>query len=112
MYVSRYTPTTFKSFNFPQEDEMSFANPSQTRTFKIVNDGNFTDDDMKWIGALSNVSVVSLQKKIIRVRTELDDAVPEIVDSITKRYCNSSTPKLTPLFCVFVQPPVKHKNYS
>ncbi len=89
---------------------MSFANPSQTRTFKIVPNGNFADDDMKWIGALSNVSVVTLQKNSVRVRTEFEDAVPGIVDSITKRYCNSSKPKLNPLFCVYVHPTPKRKN--
>ena len=88
---------------------MYYNNTFQTRTFKIVKDSNFADDDMKWIGALSNVSVVTLQKNSIRVRTEIEDAVSEIVDSITKRYCNSLKPKLTPLFCVFVHPPVKHK---
>ncbi len=92
---------------------MSFINPSQTRTFKIVEDGNFDNDDMKWIKSLSNVSVVSLQKNTIMVRTEFEDAVPEIVDSITKRYCNSSKPKLNPLFCTNVQPPPpKHKGYQ
>lgn len=88
---------------------MYYNNTFQIRTFKIVENGNFADDDMKWIGALSNVSVVTLQKNSIRVRTELEDAVTGIVDSITKRYCNSSKPKLTPLFCVYVHPPVKHK---
>jgi hypothetical protein len=88
---------------------MSWINPSQTRTFKIVKDANFADDDMKWIGALSNVSVVTLEKNFIRVRTELEDAVPGIVDSITKRYCNSSNPKLNALFCVYVHPTPKHK---
>jgi hypothetical protein len=91
---------------------MSFANPSQTRTFKIVDNSNFAKDDLKWIRSLSNVSVVSLQEKTIRVRTELEDAIPGIVDSITKRYCNSSKPKLNALFCVYVHPPVKHKTYS
>jgi len=65
-----------------------------------------------WIGSLLNVSVVTQQKKTIRVRTELEDAVPGIVDSINKRYCNSSKPKLCPLFCVYVHPPVKHRNCS
>ena len=84
-----------------QEDAMSCNNYSQTRTFKIVENSNFADDDLKWIGSLSHVSVVTLQKKSIRVRTELEDAIPEIVDSINKRYCNSSKPKLCPLFCTY-----------
>jgi hypothetical protein len=87
---------------------MSYNDSTQTRTFKIVKDGNFADDDMKWIGALAHVSVVSLQNKTLRVRTEFEDAVSEIVDSITKRYCNSSKPKLNPLFCVYVHPTPKH----
>lgn len=82
---------------------MSYNSYSQTRTFKIVEDSNLTDDDLKWIGSLSNVSVVTLQKKSIRVRTEIEDAIPEIVDSINKRYCNSSRPKLCPLFCSYVR---------
>jgi len=87
---------------------MSYNDSTQTRTFKIVKDGNFADDDMKWIGSLSHVSVVSLQNKTLRVRTEFEDAVSGIVDSITKRYCNSSKPKLNPLFCVYVHPTPKH----
>ena len=91
---------------------MYYNNLFQTRTFKIIDSSNFTADDVKWIKSLPNVSVVSLQKKIMRVRTESEDAVPEIVDAITKRYCNSSKPKLSPLFCVYIQPPVKHKKYG
>jgi trehalose-6-phosphate synthase len=59
---------------------------------------NFSDDDVKWIGSLVDVSVVTLQKKSIRVRTETEDAIKEIIDSINKKYCNSSKPKLSPLF--------------
>jgi hypothetical protein len=80
------------------EDAMYYNNSYQTRTFKIVEKSNFSDDDLKWIGSLINVSVVTLQKKSIRVRTESEDAIKEIVDSVNKRYCNSSTPKLSPLF--------------
>jgi hypothetical protein len=90
---------------------MYYNNTFQTRTFKIVENSNFSDVDMKWIKSLSNVSGVTLQKKIMRVRTELEDAVPEIVDSINKRYCNSSKPKLCPLFCVYIQPPSKPKKW-
>jgi hypothetical protein len=89
---------------------MSFANPSQTRTFKIVEKSNFADDDMRWIKELSNVSLVTMEKKFIRVRTESEDSVQEIVDSITKRYCNSSKPKLCALFCVYIHPTPKHKS--
>lgn len=90
------------------EDEMSYNDPSQTRTFKIVEKCDFADEDMKWIGALAHVSVVTMHKNFIRVRTEFEDAVPAIVDSINKRYCTSAKPKLNPLFCVYTQPPVKH----
>jgi hypothetical protein len=86
-------------------------NASQTRTFKIVKDGHFASEDLKWIEALTNVSIVTLQKNLVRVRTELEDAIPKIVDLINKQYCNSSKPKLNPLFCVYTQPPSKHKNY-
>ena len=90
---------------------MYYNNTFQTRTFKIVDNSNFAAGDLKWIRSLLNVSAVSIQKKIIRVRTELEDAVPGIVDSITKRYCNSSKPKLNALFCVYIHPPVKPKHY-
>jgi hypothetical protein len=80
------------------EDVMYYNNTYQTRTFKIVEKSNFSDDDLKWIGSLGNVSVVTLQKKSIRVRTENEDAIKEIIDSVNKKYCNSSKPKLSPLF--------------
>jgi hypothetical protein len=78
---------------------MYYNHSFQTRTFKIVENSNFADDDLKWIGALGNVSVVTLQKKSIRVRTESEDAIAGIINSINKKYCNSSKPKLCPLFC-------------
>jgi hypothetical protein len=81
------------------EDAMYYNHTSQTRTFKIVENSNFADDDIKWIGSLGNVSVVTLQKKSIRVRTESEDAIAGIINSINKKYCNSSKPKLCPLFC-------------
>jgi hypothetical protein len=77
---------------------MYYNNSYQTRTFKIVEKSNFSDDDVKWIGALGYVSVVTMQKKSIRVRTETEDAIKGIIESINKRYCNSSKPKLSPLF--------------
>ena len=89
---------------------MFYNNSFQTRTFKIEANSNFAADDIKWIESLSNVSVVTQQKKIIRVRTESMDAVPGIVNSINMRYCTCSSPKLSPLFCVFIQPPPKHKS--
>jgi hypothetical protein len=74
-----------------------------------VQNSNFAEDDMQWIGALSNVSNVTMENKCVKVKTDNEDAVPAIVDSITKRYCNSATPKLNALFCVYVHPTPKHK---
>ncbi len=95
---------------FPK-DAMSYNNYSNIKTFKIMKDGNFADADVKWIKSLPNVATVTLQKNTIRVGTEFDDEVSKIVDSIIKRYCEGLNPKLSPLFCVHVHPPVKHKNY-
>lgn len=90
---------------------MSYNNYSTTKTFKIVKNGNFSDEDLKWIMSLSNVSKVTLQKETIRVSTEFEDSVSEIVNSVNKQYCDCLEPKLSPLFCVHVHPPVKHRNY-
>jgi hypothetical protein len=79
---------------------MNFINSAQTRSFKIVEKNNFSEDDLKWIRSLINVSVVTLQKKSIRVFIETEDAIAEIANSIDKKYCNSSKPKLSPLFCI------------
>jgi hypothetical protein len=87
---------------------MSYNNSSQTKTFKIVKGGNFADEDLKWIRSLPYVSAVTMQKNLIRVRTEFEDEVTGIVASINNRYCNGSSPKLNPLFCVNIQPPAKH----
>lgn len=88
---------------------MYYNSPSQTRTFKIEDNGSFAEEDIKWIKSLSHVSSVTKQKKSIRVRTEFNDAVQEIVDSINQRYCNGLNPKLSPLFCITVPTPPKHK---
>jgi predicted nucleotide-binding protein (sugar kinase/HSP70/actin superfamily) len=88
------SPLTFR------EDAMGYFDAAQTRTFKIVEKNNFSEDDLKWIRSLINVSLVTLQKKSIRVFTETEDSIKEIINSITKKYCNSSKPKLTPLFSV------------
>ena len=77
---------------------MYYNNASQTRTFKIVEDGNFSEVDLAWIRALVNVSLVTLQKKSIRVLTNTDDAINNIVDAINKKYCNNAKAKLSPLF--------------
>lgn len=89
---------------------MFYNNLFQVRTFKIEKNSNFADDDLKWIESLSNVSAVTLQNKIMRVRTESEEAVKGIVDSINARYCTCSSPKLSPLFCVIIPTPPKHKN--
>jgi hypothetical protein len=87
---------------------MSYNNYSDTRTFKVLEKGDFADEDLKWIKSLPNVSIVSQQKNTIRVQTNSEDTIPEIVASINTRYCDCSNPKLSPLFCVHIQPPAKH----
>jgi hypothetical protein len=79
---------------------MNFINSSQIRSFKIVEKNNFSEDDLKWIKSLINVSLVTLQKKSIRVFIETEDAITGIIKSIDTKYCNTSKPKLSPLFCV------------
>ena len=77
---------------------MHYHNTAQVRTFKIVENTNFGEDDLKWIKSLLNVSFVTLQKKSIRVFTETEDTIAEIITSINKKYCNSAKAKLNPLF--------------
>ena len=77
---------------------MYYNTPSQTRTFKIVENSGFSEVDLAWIRSLVNVSLVTLQKKSIRVLTNTEDAINKIVDSINKKYCNSAKAKLNPLF--------------
>jgi len=77
---------------------LHYHNAAQIRTFKIVENNNFGEDDLIWIKSLLNVSFVTLQKKSIRVFTETEDTIAEIITSIKKKYCNSATPKLSPLF--------------
>lgn len=77
---------------------MYYNNAKQTRTFKIVEKDNFSEDDLEWIRSLINVSVVTVQPKTIRVMTQTDDAIVGIINSINRKYCKSSKPKLSPLF--------------
>ena len=77
---------------------MYYNNTSQTRTFKIVEENEFSSDDVLWIESLENVSGVAHQKKFIRVLTEKQDAIKEIILAINRKYCNSLRPKLSPLF--------------
>jgi hypothetical protein len=81
-----------------RDGAMNYTGSSQTRTFKIVEKNNFSNDDVEWIRSLVNVSVVTVQEKTIRVLTETDDAMAGIISSINKKYCLSSKPKLSPLF--------------
>jgi hypothetical protein len=71
---------------------------SQTRTFKIVENADFSEVDLAWIRSLVDVSLVTLQKNTIRVLTDTEDAITKIVDTINKKYCNSAKAKLNPLF--------------
>lgn len=63
-----------------------------------MENGNFSEVDLAWIRSLVNVSLVTLQKKSIRVLTNTEDAIAKIVDSINKKYCNNAKAKLSPLF--------------
>jgi hypothetical protein len=80
------------------EDAMGYFDSAQTRTFKTETKNKLSEDDFTWIRSLINVTVVTSQKKSIRVFTETEDAMAGIISSINKKYCNSSKPKLTPLF--------------
>jgi hypothetical protein len=77
---------------------MYYNASSQTRTFKIVDNAGFSEVDLAWIRSLVNVSLVTLQKKTIRVLTNTEDSIVKIVDSINKKYCNNAKAKLSPLF--------------
>jgi hypothetical protein len=77
---------------------MHYNSSSQTRTYKIVENAGFSEADLEWIKSLLNVSMVTLQKKSIRVLTNTSDSINEIIDSINKKYCNSAKAKLAPLF--------------
>jgi hypothetical protein len=81
-----------------REDLMYYNNISQTRTFKIVEKDILSTDDLEWIRSLLYVSCVTLQEKTIRVMTDTEDAIVGIISSIKKKFCNSYTPKLSPLF--------------
>jgi hypothetical protein len=99
MYVADVPAWTEGPLTIP-EDTMGYFDAAQTRTFKIVEKNNFSDEDVKWIKSIDNVSGLTKQKNTIRVFTETEDATKEIITSINKKYCNSSKPKLLPLFSV------------
>jgi hypothetical protein len=77
---------------------MHYNSSSQTRTYKLVENAGFSEVDLEWIKSLLNVSMVTLQKKSIRVLTNTSDSINEIIYSINKKYCNSAKAKLAPLF--------------
>jgi hypothetical protein len=81
-----------------QEESMYHNSSSQTRTYKLVENAGFSEVDLEWIKSLLNVSMVTLQKKSIRVLTNTEDAINEIIYSINIKYCNSAKAKLAPLF--------------
>jgi hypothetical protein len=87
-----------KGSPFYRENIMSYFGSSQTRTFKIVEDRGFSEVDLAWIRSQVNVSLVTLQKKTIRVLTTTEDSIAKIVDTINKKYCNNAKAKLSPLF--------------
>jgi hypothetical protein len=95
LYMCTYAVQALKH---PGEDAMYYNNSSQTRTFKIVEENHFSNDDVTWIRSLKDVSLITVQKKSIRVLTETDEAIKGIIDAINRRFCNSSKPKLHPLF--------------
>jgi hypothetical protein len=97
MYVPDALARATGPLTFP-EDAMGYFDSAQTRTFKTEAKNKLSEDDFTWIRSLINVTVVTSQKKSIRVFTETEDAMAGIISSINKKYCNSSKPKLTPLF--------------
>jgi hypothetical protein len=97
MYVAGVPAYARRSFNNP-EDEMGYFDAAQARTFKTEVKNKLSADDLTWIRSIVNVTDVTLQKKSIRVFSEIEDAMVGITSSINKKYCNSSKPKLTPLF--------------
>jgi hypothetical protein len=77
---------------------MNLNSSTQMRTFKKVEATTLTDEDIKWIRSLNNVSKVESQKKSIVVTAELIDSMSDIIGSIKRKYCNSAKAKLKPLF--------------
>jgi len=77
---------------------MNYNNLSQTRTYKIVAENKFNEDDLAWLKSLKNVSAVDLRKNHLIVLTKIVDSIAEIIKSINCKFCNSSKPKLKPLF--------------
>jgi hypothetical protein len=77
---------------------MNYTTASQKRTYKIVSENKLTDEDITWLRAIKNVNDIEMHKNYITVATKIVDSITEIVKSINCKFCNSSTPKLRPLF--------------
>lgn len=77
---------------------MNYNRPTQTRTYKIIEENKLTEDDFNWLKSLKNVTTIELHKKSLTVLTTIVDSIAEIVRSINCKFCNSSKPKLKPLF--------------
>lgn len=68
------------------------------RTYKIIEENKLTEDDFSWLKSLKNVTSVETHKKSLTVLTQIADSIAEIVRLINCKFCNSSKPKLKPLF--------------
>jgi hypothetical protein len=77
---------------------MNYNRPTQTRTYKIIDENKLTEDDFNWLKSLKNVTTIETHKKSLTVLTKIVDSIAEIVKSINCKFCNSSKPKLKPLF--------------
>ena len=77
---------------------MNYNRPPQTRTYKIIAENKLTEDDFNWLRSLKNVTTIEMHKKSLTVLTKIVDSIAEIVRSINCKFCNSSKPKLKPLF--------------
>ena len=77
---------------------MNYNNTTQTRTYKIIEENRLTEEDFNWLKSLNNVTSIEVHKKSLTVLTKIVDSIAEIVRSINCKFCNSSKPKLKPLF--------------
>jgi hypothetical protein len=77
---------------------MDYNKASQTRTYKIVSENHITDEDIAWLKSLKNVTTIEMHKNYLTVLTKIMDSMAEIVKTINCKFCNSSKPKLKPLF--------------
>jgi hypothetical protein len=63
-----------------------------------VAENKFNEEDLTWLRSLKNVTTVELHKNSITVLTKIVDSIADIIKSINCKFCNSSKPKLKPLF--------------